>query len=457
MKPADLRLFPKLPSVLMDWVEKKSRSGHYVELFLHHGVSRETGFRNSELYEEFAGRECAASLRILDSSGREGLSHLSFQADPNAPWERYLETLWDAASKVLPYSRLDTRRVAPLRLDRHPVRSVSKSLEFPDKPPSAFLSRLHTIAKRERCRVLQMQFSEGMEERTLLATGGIFLSDTQPCAALDMSLVAESGLEVQALGASMSSRLLKRLESEMPELAATASKRARRMLSAKSLPSGRMPVVLDTHIATDFVALIAETFCADTVQKGMAPWAGRLGERIAASSVSLVDDATLKDGVGSYVWDDEGMPGQTVAVIEKGVLNSFLYDLYTSRVDGTCSTGNASRSSTGALSVEPTNFYMKPGKMTEAALIRDTQTGLYLTELMGLHTVDMSTGDFSLAGAGFKIEKGKVSEPVNRFTVAGNVYDMLLKIDAVASDLRFYGSVAAPSFRVPSLNIGGGL
>lgn len=447
MKPADLRL----------WVEGKSQNGLYLELFIQQGLARDTGFRNGELYEEYAGRECDASLRILDSSGREGLSHLSFQADSGAPWDPYLEKLWEAASKVLPYSRLDARRVAPLRLDRSEVRCVLKPLEFPGKPPSAFLSRLHALSKRERCRVLQMQFSEGVEERIFLATGGILLRDTYPCAALDMSLVAESGLDVQALGCSMSSMSLKRLQSEMPALAATASKRARRMLSAKTLPSGRMSVVLESHIATDFVGLLSETFCADTVQKGMAPWAGRLGERIASSGVSLVDDAALKDGVGSYDWDDEGMPGSTTAVIEKGVLRSFLYDLYTSRVDGTRTTGNASRSSSGALSVDHSNFYMKPGKITEAALIRDTQTGLYLTELMGLHTVDMSTGDFSLAGAGFKIEKGRISAPVNRFTVAGNVYDMLLKIDAVASDLKFYGSVAAPSFRVPSLNIGGGL
>jgi PmbA protein len=143
-------------------------------------------------------------------------------------------------------------------------------------------------------------------------------------------------------------------------------------------------------------------------------------------------------------------------VVDKGRLAMLLYNAYTAKKDGVASTGNGVRGGfKGLPAVGFTNLYIAPGTHSPEALIAEMDKGLYVTEIMGAHTANPISGDFSVGATGFWIEKGKKAYPVREITIAGNILDLLKNIDAVGNDLRFSGRTGSPSLRVRELSIGG--
>lgn len=217
-----------------------------------------------------------------------------------------------------------------------------------------------------------------------------------------------------------------------------------------------MPVVLDPYVATRFCGIIASMVNAEAVQKGKSLLAGKVGEQVASSCLSIVDQALLPDGIGSYRFDSEGVPAQNKTVIENGVLNTYLHNTYTAGKEGGKSTGNAQRGSfRGLPGVGSSNFSVVPGFMEQEYLLDGIEQGLYVTEVMGMHTANPISGDFSIGAAGLVIENGVLSYPFRGVTIAGNMAEFLMNIDALASDLRFYGGKGAPSLRLKELSIAG--
>ena len=134
----------------------------------------------------------------------------------------------------------------------------------------------------------------------------------------------------------------------------------------------------------------------------------------------------------------------------------FLYNTYTANKDKTVSTGNGMRGGfKGIPGVGLTNLYIEPGKLSPEDLIGSIDRGLYVTEVMGMHTANPISGDFSVGATGFWIEKGKKAYPVREITIAGNILDLMKHVDAVGSDLRFSGRIGSPSLRIKELSIGG--
>jgi PmbA protein len=143
-------------------------------------------------------------------------------------------------------------------------------------------------------------------------------------------------------------------------------------------------------------------------------------------------------------------------LIDQGLLKGFLYDNQAAHRAGLTSTGHARRVSFRSLpSISPSNLYIQAGKVTDAEMVGDLAEGLYITDLMGLHTANPVSGDFSLGAAGIVIDKGRLTYPVRGLTVAGNMIAMLQNIDAVGTEVQFFGSRGAPSLRVASLSVAG--
>ena len=182
--------------------------------------------------------------------------------------------------------------------------------------------------------------------------------------------------------------------------------------------------------------------------------AGRLGETVAASSITVIDDGLVPGGFGSSPFDDEGTATRRTTVIRDGVLESYLLNSYTARKLGLKTTGNASRGLAGNPSVGPGNFMLSPGAASAADIIGSVQNGLYVTELMGFG-VNLVTGDYSRGASGFWIENGELSFPVSEVTIAGNLKQMLQDLEMVGSDLDFRGSVIAPTLKIRELTIAG--
>lgn len=228
-----------------------------------------------------------------------------------------------------------------------------------------------------------------------------------------------------------------------------------------NIPSRQMPVIIQNETFCDLLQTFEDSFSADAAQRGLSLLTGKEGEMIAAPLVTLMDDPLYPGGLNSRPFDDEGVACYTKAVVENGQLKTLLHNLKTAAKQGVQSTGNAAKAATfSPIAVAPSNFYLKPGQMSKADLLRQLGSGLLITELQGMHSgANGVSGDFSLAARGFVVEDGRVGQSVEEITVAGNFYQVLKDITHLADDLVFgmpsVSCVGSPSVLVSSLAISG--
>ena len=237
-----------------------------------------------------------------------------------------------------------------------------------------------------------------------------------------------------------------------------AARRAVSHLGAISLASGKYDVVWDCRAMASLLGVFAGVFFGESVQRGFSLLAGKVGSQIASEKVTLRDDALLPDGYASIPFDSEGVSGRNKAVVEGGVLKTFLYNRKSAKKDGVSSTGNGFKAGlTGAVQTGCTNFYLAAGTMPQEELLAQLGDGIYLTSLMGLHAgANAVSGDFSLSAEGFLVEKGKITTPVEQITVAGNFYQLLENMEELASDLYFgTNGIGSPSVLLRQMDIAG--
>ena len=235
-----------------------------------------------------------------------------------------------------------------------------------------------------------------------------------------------------------------------------AARKAVEMLGAKGVPSGRYHVLFEPGAAAEMVEFVSASFVAENVLKHKSMLADKLHQKAFSPLISMVDDGLKDGGLGSFPFDGEGSPSQTTTVVEKGTVSTFLCDRYCARRMETGSTGNSQRNSIFAPpTVGVTNFFIRNGETAPAALIRDVSSGLVVRELMGMHTANPVTGDFSLGATGFWFRGGEPAHPVKGIALAGNVIELLARVDGVGNDLRFLHTIGAPSIRVEMLDVSG--
>lgn len=229
-----------------------------------------------------------------------------------------------------------------------------------------------------------------------------------------------------------------------------------RSFNARPLRSGFWPVIFSPRVGVDLVELFSQTVMADAVQKGRSCLATKLMKKVASPLVTLVDDGTLLGGVATGRWDDEGTPKKRTVVVERGTLRSFLHDTATAGRAKGASTGNASRPGREAApSPGVTNFFMAPKELAREALYKSTPRAFVVQDVIGMHTADPVSGDFSVGASGYLLEKGIPGRAVRGVTLAGNVLNLMAGVDAVADDLTWHGTFGAPTFRVKELSVGG--
>lgn len=235
-----------------------------------------------------------------------------------------------------------------------------------------------------------------------------------------------------------------------------AAMKAVRMLGARAIHTQKTTIVLDPKVATSFLGVLAPALSADSVQKGKSLLAGKVGQKIASPLISIIDNGHLEGAVMSSPFDGEGVPTSETVLIKDGVLHGFLHNSYTAAKDGVESTGNGARGSfKGTPEVGVTNFFIQPGKVSKEELFKGVDQGLYITEVLGMHTANPISGDFSVGVSGLWVEKGAFAYPVRGVTVAGNLLELLGQIEAVADDLSFLGSKGAPTVRIGGMMLSG--
>jgi PmbA protein len=241
---------------------------------------------------------------------------------------------------------------------------------------------------------------------------------------------------------------------EAPDvIGTTAAKRALRRLGARKVSTQEAPVVFDPDVAASLLRTLAGAVSGTSIYRGASFLLNRLGQQIAADTVTVIDDGTIPGALGSRPFDGEGLPTRRTIVVEHGRLQNYLLDTYCGRRLGLTSTGNAARDAAG-ISVGSSNLYLVPGIYTPEEIIGSVKSGLYLTELIGFG-VNMVTGDYSRGAVGLWIENGQIAYPVEEITIAGNLHEMLHTIEMVGNDLVFRGRTAAPTLKIGRMTIAG--
>ncbi len=233
-----------------------------------------------------------------------------------------------------------------------------------------------------------------------------------------------------------------------------AARRTLRRLGARKAKTAHVPVVLDPMVANSMLEHIFEGVNGDSVYRGASFLAGKLGQQIAGSNITVIDDGTMIGGFGTSPFDGEGIPTRRTVVIENGVLKSYLLNTYTAKKLGLETTANASRGLAGTPGIGPGNYFLHAGTKTPEQIIGDIKDGLYVTEFLGMG-VNLVTGDYSRGASGLWIVNGELAYPVEEITVAGNLKDIFNNISEIGSDLEFRGSVACPTIRIDGLTVGG--
>ena len=232
-----------------------------------------------------------------------------------------------------------------------------------------------------------------------------------------------------------------------------AGERAVRRRHPRKVSTRRVPVIFDPRIAGSLLGHLASAANGSAIARKTSFLKDKLGARLFAPGIRIIDDPLRRRGLRSQPFDAEGVAVRPMAVVENGVLQSWFLDCATARELGLSTTGHAHRGVSSAPSPGPTNLHLEPGALTPEALIAETGEGFYVADLIGMG-VNLVTGDYSRGAAGFWIENGELSYPVSEVTIAGHLLDMFRTLTP-ASDLKFRYATNAPTLRVEGLTIAG--
>ncbi len=233
----------------------------------------------------------------------------------------------------------------------------------------------------------------------------------------------------------------------------SAGERAVRRLNPRKVTTRRVPVVYDARVASSLIGHLASAINGSAIARKTSFLRSRLGDRIFAPSIAIIDDPLRPRGLRSQPFDAEGVATTRRALVEDGVLKSWVLDCASARELGRETTGNAQRGVSSVPGPGITNLHLTPGPMSAQALIADVVDGLYVTSLigMGANTV---TGDYSRGASGFWIERGELTFPVSEVTIAGSLIEMFRTLTP-ADDLEFRRSINAPTVRVEDMTVAG--
>lgn len=265
-------------------------------------------------------------------------------------------------------------------------------------------------------------------------------------------VVQTAGGEVLALSAE---------ELDIAAAATEAAGEAVGMLEAQPVKTGTYPVILKNSVICEMLGMFVKSFGADTVHKDLSKLAGKVGEKIAASIVNLVEDPQMPGGANQRAFDDEGTPTSRKEIVKDGVLKMFLYNQEEAKKDGCESTGNGFKESCRSKpGVFVTNLKLEGETKSLEELMGDMGDGLYITNCDGMFAgADPVSGKFSLISKGYRIENGEAAGSVNQITVAGNFYDMIQEIEGLGDDYLMNGGetgmIIAPSIYVKELVVSG--
>lgn len=447
--------------------------GEFSELYLEETHSTFIVCEENRIERMISGQDLGAGLRVL----HKGRTFYSFT---NRITEKDLLQLADLLSHSIREEKGEKEGVIPPQIPS-PQLMTFPSPSLIEKDPDgisvyekvSMVKRANDLARRLDPRIQQVKvlYRDYTQNLTIMNSEGRWVEGTRKGILFSVQVVSKKDDLIQTgyepVGGTMGFELFDQHSPE--EIAEGAAKRSLMMLSARLAPMGRMTVVLSSEAGGTMIhEAVGHGLEADLVQQGLSVYSNRIGEQVASSLITVVDDPTLPNRRGSYGFDDEGVPSQRTVLIEGGILKGYLYDRLTALKAGVSSTGNGRRESYHHKPIpRMSNTLILPGKMKPEEIIHSVEKGLWVKK-MGGGEVNTVNGDFVFeVNEGYLIEKGEIGEPVRGAILIGNGPQILREIDMVGEDLGFgigtcgkdgQGvpvSDAQPTLRIPEIIVGG--
>jgi PmbA protein len=236
-------------------------------------------------------------------------------------------------------------------------------------------------------------------------------------------------------------------------IGAEAGRRAVERLDARKIESRTAPVIFENRLASSLLGPLAGAIAGPAVARGVSFLKDKLDQPLFSAGINVTEDPHRLRGLGSTPFDDEGVGTVSRAIIDKGVLTTWLLNSASARQLGMQTTGHASRGLAGAPGVSTHNLTLQPGRRSAAELMADAKDGLLVTSMFG-PSLNGNTGDWSVGVSGFWFEGGEIAYPVAEITVAGNLIDLYARL-IPGSDLEIRGSTNAPSILIDGMAIAG--
>jgi PmbA protein len=445
-KPTAAAVDPNLLSDLMKWA--KAAGADAADALYVHGESISVAQRLGEREKLESSEDRDLGLRVFIGKRQAFVSSTDFSPK---------------ALKVLAGRAVDMARAVP----EDPVCGIAPEelvvRKWPDldmndrrRPTAKALIELAAEAEDAARAVKGVTNSEGAEAAwgrssvMLAATNGFSGGYSRSGYSLSCAVLAGEGTAMERDYEWSSAVHLEDLMSASA-VGRNAGKFAVRRLNPKKAVSAKLPIVYDRRVSGSLIGHLAGAINGRGVARGTSFLKDKMGVKVFADGIRILDNPHRKRGLGSRPFDAEGLPCTRMAVIDDGTLTTWLLDLASARQLNLKPTGHASRGTSGPPGPTTSNFYLEKGKLGVDELIGDIKSGLFITDMIG-SGVNGVTGDYSRGASGFWIENGKLTYPVSGITVAGNLKDMFLALTP-ANDLQFKGSTNAPTVRIEGMTI----
>jgi TldD protein len=444
----------------------RRRGGDFSELFVEERTTTSVRLDDGKVEELITGRDRGAGVRAALGTSY-GYAH------SNRLDRASLLQAAGAASAALAEGEPGDVVDLTVREGRGTNRTDRPAETFPAADKVRWLRELDDAARSLSPEVVQVvgAYGDSLQRKLIATSDGRWVEEERPRIRLVAQVVATRDGVIQTgffgPAACAGVEFFDRYTAE--EIGRKAAQRAVTMLDSIPAPAGEMPVVLAPGMGgVLFHEAVGHPLESDAVDKEASVYRGRVGERCASELLNGVDDATIRNGWGSFDFDDEGEPAQRTVLFEDGVLQGFLYDRLRAGKDGVASTGNGRRESYAQPPIpRMTNTNILDGSEDAGAIVEGTERGVFVTSLGG-GQVNPATGDFVFGvSEGFLIEGGKVTTPVRGANLIGRAIQVMSAVDAVAGDFDTWEGVCgkdgqqapvgsgSPTLRIARITVGG--
>ena len=442
-----------------------SQGGDFAEIFVEQSITTTIVNDDKRLENVLTSTDAGIGIRVMSNTKTAYGSTNDVDA---------LLTLATSVSKAAvahgsPSIPLKLKKTAPtfnLTIKQHPFGiALSRKAEIVGRAVDVAWKTGHEIQQ------VRVTYRDKVRKIEIATSDGILATDEQPETLLLVHVVASDGAVIQTgyepVGGTVGFELFEKILPE--EIASTAAKRAIRMIHAAPAKAGPMPAILAADAGGTMIhEAVGHGLEADLACVGLSVYTDRIGQQVASPIITVYDDATMLQRRGSFAFDDEGTCAQKTCLIDRGILVNYLTDRVWAIRQKTSSTGNGRRESYEYPPiVRMTNTFIAPGNDVPEKIMRETEKGLYVTRIGG-GQVNTVNGDFIFeVQEGYRIEHGKIGEPIRGATLIGNGPNILGTIDRVGNDLGFsigtcckngqdvpVGS-AQPTIRIPEIVVGG--